>query len=147
MYATRRKCVALGMPQFGSEPKFEPELFRTGPRFGPRFGKSAEPDHKSGSTFGQGRIFENFCWTQFKPNFLWTLDQRSISFLLFLKFIPFHFLLVNGFPGFISITITSEVCCLDYVTQIVTLVTSKATTVLSYIIYCHQPLHQVRLHF
>src|SRR5271163_2250041 len=28
--------VYLGMPKFGSEPKFEPELFRTGPKFGPR---------------------------------------------------------------------------------------------------------------
>ena len=47
------------MPQFSSGPEFEPELFRTGPRFGPSFGKSTEPDHKSGSTFGQGRYFEN----------------------------------------------------------------------------------------
>ena len=53
---------SLGMmPQFGSEPKFEPELFRTGPRFGPRFSESTEPHHKSGSTFGQGRYFENRC--------------------------------------------------------------------------------------
>ena len=49
----------LGMPQFGSEPKFEPELFRTGPKFGPRFSGSAEPDHKSGSEFRQGRNFPN----------------------------------------------------------------------------------------
>ena len=53
--------LALGMPQFGSEPKFEPELFRTGPRFSPRFSESTEPDHKSGSTFRQGRYFENNC--------------------------------------------------------------------------------------
>ena len=44
----------LGMPQSGSEPKFEPELFRTGPKFGPRFGWKVEPDHKSGSRFEQG---------------------------------------------------------------------------------------------
>lgn len=42
------------MPQFGSEPKFEPELLRTGPKFGPRFGGCAEPDHKFSSGFGQG---------------------------------------------------------------------------------------------
>ncbi|KAF8239129.1 hypothetical protein L208DRAFT_143270 [Tricholoma matsutake] len=42
------------MPQYGSEPKFKPELFRTGPKFGPRFNGCAEPDHKSSSGFGQG---------------------------------------------------------------------------------------------
>ena len=44
----------VGMPQFGSEPKFEPELFRTGPKFGPRFRWKVELDHKSGSRFEQG---------------------------------------------------------------------------------------------
>jgi len=42
------------MLQFGSEPKFEPELFRTGLKFGPRFGGCAKPDHKFSSGFGQG---------------------------------------------------------------------------------------------
>jgi hypothetical protein len=42
------------MLQFGSEPKFEPELFRTGLKFSPRFGGCAEPDHKFSSGFGQG---------------------------------------------------------------------------------------------
>ena len=42
------------MPQSGFEPKFEPELFRTGPKSNPRFGHSAEPNRKSGSGFGQG---------------------------------------------------------------------------------------------
>ena len=42
------------MPQFGSEPKFEPELFRTGPKFSPRFGGCAELDHKFSSGFRQG---------------------------------------------------------------------------------------------
>ena len=60
---------SLGMPQFGSEPKFEPELFRTGPKFGPRFGGSAEPNHKSGSVFGQGAKSTNLRWTRFEPNF------------------------------------------------------------------------------
>ena len=46
--------ATIGMPQSGSEPKFEPELFRTGPKFGPRFGWKVEPDHKSGSRFEQG---------------------------------------------------------------------------------------------
>jgi hypothetical protein len=32
------------MPQSGSEPKFEPELFRTGPKFSPKFKRFAEPD-------------------------------------------------------------------------------------------------------
>jgi len=42
------------MLQFGSEPKFEPELFRTGPKFRPRFGGCTEPDHKFSSGFRQG---------------------------------------------------------------------------------------------
>ena len=60
----------LGMPQFGSEPKFKPELFGTGPRFSSKFGSSAELDHKSSSTFRQSRNFENRCRMQFEPNFL-----------------------------------------------------------------------------
>src|ERR1700678_469132 len=43
----------LGMPQFGSEPKFEPELCRTGPKFGSRFGIFVEPNLRSGSRFGE----------------------------------------------------------------------------------------------
>ena len=43
----------LGMPQFGSEPKFEPELFRTRPKFGSRFDICVEPNLKSGSRFGE----------------------------------------------------------------------------------------------
>jgi len=42
------------MPQFSSEPKFKPELFRTGLKFGPRFSGCAEPDHKFSSGFRQG---------------------------------------------------------------------------------------------
>ena len=41
------------MPQFGSEPKFEPELFRTGPRFGPKFNEITEPDLKSSPRFNR----------------------------------------------------------------------------------------------
>jgi hypothetical protein len=39
------------MPQSGSEPKFEPELFRTEPKFGPKFERLAEPDLKSSPGF------------------------------------------------------------------------------------------------
>jgi hypothetical protein len=49
----RLKVVHVAMPQSGSEPKFEPELVRTGPKFGSRFGGGAEPEHKSGSAFGK----------------------------------------------------------------------------------------------
>jgi hypothetical protein len=52
------------MPQSGSEPKFEPELFRTGPKFGPRFDGCAEPDHKSGSGFRQGVTLLNLVRTE-----------------------------------------------------------------------------------
>jgi hypothetical protein len=47
------------MPQSGSELKFEPELLRTGPRFGPKFDGLTEPDHKSGSGFGRGEKSQN----------------------------------------------------------------------------------------
>jgi hypothetical protein len=45
--------VYVAMPQSGSEPKFEPELLRTGPRFGPKFSKIAEPDPKSSPRFNK----------------------------------------------------------------------------------------------
>ena len=54
LYAHESHQIELGMPQFGSEPKFEPELFRTRLKFGPRFGWKVEPDHKSSSRFEQG---------------------------------------------------------------------------------------------
>jgi hypothetical protein len=41
----------IAMPQSGSEPKFEPELFRTGPKFGPKFKRLAEPNLKSSPGF------------------------------------------------------------------------------------------------
>ena len=41
----------VGLPQFGPELKFEPELFRTGPKFGPGFDHFAEPDRKFSSGF------------------------------------------------------------------------------------------------
>src|SRR5260221_6583200 len=44
--------AVLVMPQSGSEPRFGPEPFRTGPKSGSRFGNGAEPDRKSGSRFG-----------------------------------------------------------------------------------------------
>ena len=43
----------VGLPQFGPELKFEPELFRTGPKFGPGFNHFAELDHKFSSGFGE----------------------------------------------------------------------------------------------
>ena len=49
----------LVMPWSGSEPWFEPELFRTGPKSGSRFGNGPEPDLRSSSRFGAGRTFEN----------------------------------------------------------------------------------------
>ena len=69
----------VGMPQFGSEPKFERELFRTGLKFGPRFGWMVEPDHKSGSTFGQKENVR----TWFEPNFSWIFTVIRIFLLFF----------------------------------------------------------------
>jgi len=47
------------MLQSSSELKFKPELFRTGPKFSPRFNDFAEPDHKSSSVFGKGAESKN----------------------------------------------------------------------------------------
>jgi len=44
----------LVMPQSGSEPRFGPEPFRTGPKSGPRFGIVPKLNWKSGSRFGRG---------------------------------------------------------------------------------------------
>ena len=40
------------MPQSGSEPRFGPELLRTGPKSGPKSSMGPEPNLKSGSQFG-----------------------------------------------------------------------------------------------
>src|SRR3981189_3377962 len=54
------RCMwPVGMPQSGSETKFEPEPFGTRPKFGPRFDGCAELDHKSSSGFGQGTKPQN----------------------------------------------------------------------------------------
>ena len=37
-------CVQLGLLKFGSEPKFEPELLRTGPKFSSKFSEMPEPN-------------------------------------------------------------------------------------------------------
>jgi len=42
------------MPQSGSEPRFGPKPFRTGPKSGPRFGIVPELNRKSSSRFGRG---------------------------------------------------------------------------------------------
>jgi hypothetical protein len=49
----------IGLLQFGSEPKFKPELFQTGPKFGPKFKGFTELDHKSSSEFRKSTKFEN----------------------------------------------------------------------------------------
>ena len=77
-----RAPSGLGMPQFGSEPKFECELFRTGLKFGPRFGWMVEPDHKSGSTFEQKENVQ----TWFKPNFFWISITHFLFFLVIYDF-------------------------------------------------------------
>ena len=61
-----KRTNGVGMPQFSSEPKFEPELMGTGPKFGPKFRPMARPNLKSSSAFGQGpRLMNVFgpVWT------------------------------------------------------------------------------------
>ena len=41
------------LPKFSPEPKFEPELQRTGPKFSPRFRYIAEPNARFDSAFKQ----------------------------------------------------------------------------------------------
>jgi len=55
------------MPQSGSEPRFGPELLRTGPKSGPRFGIAPELNRKSGSRFGRGAIVVNLVQTKLDP--------------------------------------------------------------------------------
>jgi hypothetical protein len=54
LHLVKRRGVLLMLvfPQSGSEPRFGPELFRTGPKSGSKFSIGAEPDPKSGSRFG-----------------------------------------------------------------------------------------------
>jgi hypothetical protein len=47
--------IRLVLPQSGSEPKFEPELLRTGPKFGPKFVRETEPDLRSSLRFRKGQ--------------------------------------------------------------------------------------------
>ena len=51
--------MAAVMPKFGPEPKFEPELLRTGPKFSPKFSTFAEPDVKFSPAFIQTSISLN----------------------------------------------------------------------------------------
>jgi hypothetical protein len=53
------KSFKLVMPPFGSEPKFEPELFGTGPKFGLKFRRESEPDARSSSAFARVKEFAN----------------------------------------------------------------------------------------
>ena len=45
-------ALHIVMPQSGSEPRFGPELLRTGPKSGPKSGMGPELNLKSGSRFG-----------------------------------------------------------------------------------------------
>ena len=45
------KACELVMPQFGSEPWFEPELLEPDRKFGPKFRETVEPNLKFSSRF------------------------------------------------------------------------------------------------
>src|SRR6267154_5485473 len=49
----------LVLPQSGSEPRFEPELLRTGPKFGSKSSVRPEPNAWFGPWFAQVSIFLN----------------------------------------------------------------------------------------
>jgi hypothetical protein len=72
--------MTLGMPQSSSEPKFEPELFRTGPKFGPRFGWLVEPDRKFGSRFRQSSKSLNLAEPGSNRTFFACLYKVCINF-------------------------------------------------------------------
>ena len=55
------------MLQSSSEPRFEPELLRTGPKSGPRFGIAPELNRKSSSRFGRGPNVVNLVQTEPDP--------------------------------------------------------------------------------
>ena len=50
----KKYYCSLVLPGSGSEPRFGPEPFRTGPKSGSKFGTGPEPDPKSGPGFGRG---------------------------------------------------------------------------------------------
>jgi hypothetical protein len=51
------------LPKFGPEPKFEPELLRTGPKSSSKFSTFVEPDLKFSSGFSRTEEVQ----TRFKP--------------------------------------------------------------------------------
>jgi hypothetical protein len=74
----------LVLPKFSPEPKFEPELLRTGPKSSSKFSPCAEPDLKFSSGFS--RIEE--VRTGFEPTLV---RQSQVNFFFnFVKKIPSH---------------------------------------------------------
>jgi hypothetical protein len=69
------------MPQSGSEPKFESELSRTGPRFSPKFSEIAEPDLKSTLQFNRAPENANpFKWVHTSVTIV-----RNVSPLMYFR--------------------------------------------------------------
>ena len=58
-----RYPLEIVMALFGSEPKFKPELLRTGPKSSSRFAHEAKLNLKSSLRFGQDRRGSNLNWT------------------------------------------------------------------------------------
>jgi hypothetical protein len=53
------ETIPLVLPQFGSGPKFEPEPFRTGPKFSSKFDGLAELNRKFSPGFKQAKNYLN----------------------------------------------------------------------------------------
>jgi len=69
----------LVMPMFSSEPWFEPEPTRTGPRFGPRFKEFIEPNLRSGSRFREWMMGLNPSEPGSNWTFLGTWGRQLLS--------------------------------------------------------------------
>ena len=92
----------LGVVTFGSEPWFEPEPTRTGPRFGPRFVSRVEPNQWCGSriTSDYKNRFEPERTFSFPGEYILCVIRHNLKFnLLFTLYCADHTFGVSMYLG------------------------------------------------
>ena len=83
--------VKLVIPMFGSEPQFEPEPTRTGPRFRSGFKEIIEPNPRSRSRFREHAMGLNLSKLGSNQTFLGGQSRQSVFFILLFLFYCFFF--------------------------------------------------------
>ena len=75
----KNSCPAtpLVLPQFGSGPKFEPEPFRTGPKFSSKFKGFVELNRKFSSGFRQMQNYVNLFEPVQTDELVYTTDYEN----------------------------------------------------------------------